>query len=86
MQNFINIFTSVVNSFFGTFILVFPFHGIKCSVIVQRKVYLLIISLSLKTLRMSLLSLLCMIEIPTFALLFLDFEPAFIPTFSMEGT
>ena len=27
-----------------------------------------------------------MIEIPTFALLFQNFEPYFIPTFSMEGT
>ena len=34
---------------------------------------------------MSLLSLLFMIEIPTFALLFQNFEPYFIPTFLMEG-
>ena len=40
----------------------------------------------MKTLRKSPLSLLFMIEIPTFALFFQNFEPFFITTFSMEGT
>ena len=47
---------------------------------------LLYLFLSLKTFRTSLLSLLFMIEIPTFALLFQNFEPYFIPTLSIEGT
>ena len=45
-----------------------------------------ILFLSLKTLRTTLLSLLFMREIPTFALLFQNFEPYFISTFSVEGT
>ena len=47
---------------------------------------LLYLFLSFKTLRTSLLSLLFIIKIPSFALLFQNFEPYFIPTFLMEGT
>ena len=74
------------NSFFGTFILVFPFHGNVVLFFRETFVCLLYLFLSMKTLRKSPLSLLFMIEIPTFALFFQNFEPFFITTFSMEGT
>ena len=72
-------------SFIGTFILVFSFHGNVVLLFRDNFVCLLYLFLSLKTLRASLLSLLFMFEIPTFALLFQNFEPYFIPTFLTEG-
>ena len=86
MQKFIKYFTFSCNSFFGTFILVFPFHGNVVLLFRENFVCLLYLFLSLRTLRTSLLSVLFMIEFPTFALLFQNIEPYFIPTFSMEGT
>ena len=86
MQKFIKYYYFNSNSFSGTLILVFSFH---CNVVLlfrENFVSFLCLFLSLKTLRTSLLSLLFMIEIPTFALLFQNLEPYFIPTFSMEGT
>ena len=71
---------------FGTFILVFPFHGNVVLLFRENFACILNLFLSLKILRTSLLSLLFVIEIPTFALLYQKFEPFFIPIFSMEGT
>ena len=85
MQKFKNYFYFSCNSFFGTFILVFLFHG-NVVLLFREKFVSLYLSLSLKTLRTSLPSLLFMIEIPSFALLFQNFEPDFIPTFLTEGT
>ena len=85
MQKFINYFYLVV-TFFGTFILVFPFHVIVVLLFREYYVCLLYLFLSLTTLSKSLLSLLSMIEILTFALLFQNFVTYFIPTFLMEGT
>ena len=70
MQKFIKYFFFSCNSFFGTLILVFLSH---CNVVLlfrENFVCFLCLFLSLKTLRTSLLSLLFMIKIPTFALLF----------------
>ena len=82
---FLKYFYFSSNSLFGIFILVFPFHGNVVS-FRENFVCLLHLFLSLKTHRTSLLSLLFMIEIPTFTLLFQNFEPYFIPTFSVEAT
>ena len=86
MQKFIKNFYLSCISFIETFILVFPFHGNVVLLFRENFVCLLYLFLSLKTLRTSLLSLLFMIEIPTFALLFQNFETYFIPTFLTEGT
>ena len=70
MQKFIKYFFFSCNSFFGTLILVFPSH---CNIVLlfrENFVCFLCLFLSLKTLRTSLLSLLFMIKIPPFALLF----------------
>ena len=73
MQKFIKYFC-VITPFFGTFILVFPFHGNVVLLFRENFVCLLDIFLNVK-LRTSLLCLLSMIEIPTFALLFQNFSP-----------
>ena len=57
MQKFKNYFYFSCNSFFGTFILVFLFHG-NVVLLFREKFASLYLSLSLKTLRTSLLSLL----------------------------
>ena len=87
MQKFINIITSTVTPFLEHWF--WYFLSIVINVVLlfrENFVSFLCLFLSLKTLRTSLLSLLFMIEIPTFALLFQNLEPYFIPTFSMEGT
>ena len=87
MQKFIKYFYFSCNSFFGTFILVFPFYGNV--VLLYRENFVCLLYFFFKsenTLNMFLLSLLFMTEIITFALLFQTFEPYFFPTFSMEGT
>ena len=86
MQKFIKYFYFSCNSFFGTFVLVFSFHAVVVLLFRENFVCLLYLFLSLKTLRTSLLSLLFMMEFPTFALLFQNFECYLILTFSMEGT
>ena len=55
MQKFIKYFTFSCNSFFGTFILVFPFHGNVVLLFRENFVCLLYLFLSLRTLRTSLL-------------------------------
>ena len=85
MQKFIKYFFFSCNSFFGTLILVFPSH---CNVVLLFKenfVCFLCLFLSLKTLRTSLLSLLFMIKIPTYALLFLKFWALIYPYFFVGG-
>ena len=69
------IFHFIWKSFFGTFILAFPFHGNVVLLFRESFVCLLYLFLSLKTLSTTLLSLLFMFEIPIFALLFQIFEP-----------
>ena len=86
MQKFIKYFYYSCNSYFGTFILVCPVHGNVVYLFRENFVCLLCLFLSLKTQRTSLLSLLFMIEIPTFTVLSQNFEPYFIPNFSVEGT
>ena len=85
MQKFIKYFYFSCNSFFEMFILVFPFHG-NIVLLFRENFGSLYLFQSLKTLRTSLLSLLFMVEIPTFALFFQNLEPYFIPTFLMKGT
>ena len=85
MQKFIKYFHFSCNSFFCSFILVFPFHSNAVLLFRENFVCLVYFFLSLKTFRSPLLSLLFMIQIPTFALLFQNFEPYFIHTYLMEG-
>ena len=85
MQKFVKYFDFSCISFFRTFILVFLFHVNVVLLFRENFVCLLYLFLSLKILRRSLLFLLFMFEIPTFALLFQNFEPYFIPTFFYGG-
>ena len=66
MQKFIKYFYFSCNSFFGTFILAFPFHGNAVLLFRESTIWLLYLFLSLKILRTSLLTLRFMFEIPTF--------------------
>ena len=75
MQKFLKYFYFSYNSFFGTFILAFPFHGNVLLLFRENSLCLLYLFLNVKTLRTSLLFLLFMIEIPTFVLLFSSPEP-----------
>ena len=62
MQKFIKYFYFSCNSFFGTYILAFPFHGNVVLLFRENFVCLLYLFLSLKTLRTSLLSLLFILK------------------------
>ena len=78
MHKFIKYFYFHCNSFFGTFILVFCFHG---NVLLFKETLFAYYKHS-ETLRTSLLSLLFIIEIPTFS----KFWALLYPIFLMEGT
>ena len=80
MQKFIKYFYFSCISFFGTFSLAFPFHGNAVFLFREDTVAYYIFFYVWKQ------SLLSLIEMPTFALLFQNFKPYFIVTFSLEDT
>ena len=85
MQKFMKNFYFSCNSFFGTFILVFPYYGNKVLLFRENCCLILSFSKSKNTQNIPTIPTF-LILIPTFALLFQNFEPYLIPTFSLEGT
>ena len=85
MQKFIKYFYFSCNSFFGTFILVFPFHGNIVLLFRENFVCLLCLFLRLKHSEHPYYPFFSYWN-SYFCLLFQNFELYFIPSFFMEGT